>query len=82
MEDKPLEEKNIIEKYTKDGQVKVGLCLLELEKINKDQELRITALEEAMAFFSKWYNDTQRVDILVPDTLKNELDNNGPKIIL
>lgn len=69
---KPLEDKNIIEKYTIDGQFKYGLALLELERINKDQEKRILGLEEAMQFFSEWYNKTQRVDILVPEHLSGE----------
>lgn len=71
MEEKPLEEKTIVEKYTVGKEVKVGLCLLELERTNKAQELRIQGLEEAMQFFSEWYNKTQRVDILVPEHLSN-----------
>ena len=67
--EKPLELKNIIEKYTIDGQFKFGLALLELERINKDQANRLEALEDAMKFFVEWYNTTQRVDILVPEHL-------------
>jgi len=67
---KPLEEKNIIEKFTNDkGQFKIGSALLYQEAIIKKQEERIAGLEEAMQFFSEWYNRTQRVDILVPENL-------------
>lgn len=80
MEEKPLEEKTIVEKYTVGKEVKVGLCLLELERTNKAQELRIQGLEEAMQFFSEWYNKTQRVDLLVPEHLSSS--NNTGGIIL
>ncbi len=79
MENKSLESKTIIEKYTIDGQFKFGLALLELERTNKDYKTRLEALEEAMQFFSEWYNTTQRSNILLP----NNLDTSGnSKIIL
>ena len=68
---KPLEEKNIIEKHYINGQVKIGPAMLELENKIKAQELRIQGLEEAMQFFSEWYNKTQRVDLLVPEHLSS-----------
>jgi hypothetical protein len=76
---KYLSEKNIIEKHTTNGQFKLSLALLELERINKEQEIRIQALEEAMMFFSNWYNTTQRPNILVPDNLD---ENGNTKLIL
>jgi len=78
---KPLEEKTIIEKYTdSEGKFKMGYAILDLDKTNKNQEERIRGLEEAMQFFSEWYNKTQRVDILVPEHLAN--NNSGTPIIL
>lgn len=77
---KPLEDKNIIEKHTVENQFKVGSALLDLERRNKDLKIRVEALEEAMQFFSEWYNKTQRANILVPDTLASDHDN--PSIIL
>jgi len=61
---KPLEEKNIIEKYTdSEGKYKVGSAMLELER-------RILGLEEAMQFFSDWYNKTQRSNLILPESQK------------
>ena len=61
---KPLEEKNIIEKYTdSEGKYKVGSAMLELER-------RILGLEEAMQFFSEWYNKTQRSNLILPESQK------------
>lgn len=70
--DKSLEEKNIIEKFTIDGNFKIGSALLELERVNKELRSRIEGLEEAMQFFSEWYNKTQRVNILVPEHLAGD----------
>lgn len=69
---KPLDEKNIIEKFTVEGQFKIGSALLYQEQIIKKQEERILGLEEAMQFFSEWYNKTQRSNILVPEHLTND----------
>lgn len=77
---KPLEEKNIIEKHTNpEGQFKVGSALIDLERRNKDLEIRVMALEEAMQFFSEWYNTTQRANIILPDNLD---DSGNTKLIL
>lgn len=78
---KPLNEKNIVEKHTIDKQFKYLVAMLDLENRIKDQQTRIEALEDAMRFFVEWYNTTQRVDILVPDSVKNEIDGKS-KIIL
>jgi len=80
---KPLDQKNIIERFTVEGQLKIGSLLLYQEDIIKKQEIRIQALEEAMQFFSEWYNKTQRPNILVPEHLYNETeDNTSAKLIL
>ena len=78
---KPLEEKNIVEKFTnaENGQFKVGSALIYLENKVKEQEQHIQGLEEAMMFFSDWYNKTQRANIIMPDNLD---DNGNTKIIL
>jgi len=77
---KPLDQKNIIERFTIEGQFKIGSALLYQEQIIKKQEERIAALEEAMMFFSNWYNTTQRPNILVPEHLAN--DDKPNKLIL
>ena len=75
--DKPLEEKTIVERHTmSDGRFNLAGCLMEQEAINKDLIIKVAALEEAMQFFSEWYNKTQRVEILVPENFDK------PKIIL
>lgn len=69
-----LRVKDIIQKHTKEGKFNLANALVELET-------RSIALEEAMAFFSAWYNETQKTNILVPEHLKNNtpfiLPNNG-----
>ena len=80
---KPLDQKNIIERFTVEGKFNLALALLYQEDIIKKQEIRIQALEEAMQFFSEWYNKTQRPNILVPEHLYNETeDNTSAKLIL
>jgi len=69
-ENKTLEEKNIIEKHTFDKQFKLSVALIDLENRIKDLDVRTRALEEAMHFFVQWYNEKERVDILVPEHLK------------
>lgn len=76
---KPLEEKTIIERYTNpDNKFRIDLAFLELERINKDKEIRIQALEEAMAFMVDYYK-SQKVDIILPDSLD---DKGNTKLIL
>lgn len=69
-DNKPLEEKNIIEKHTFDKQFKLSVALIDLENRVKDLNTRVQALEEAMHFFVQWYNEKERVNILVPEHLK------------
>jgi hypothetical protein len=78
---KPLSEKNIIEKFTVEGQFKIGSALLYQEQIIKKQEERIAGLEEAMQFFSEWYNKTQRPNILVPEHLGGDTPNTSGLIL-
>lgn len=66
---KPLGDKNIIEKHTIQKEFRVGTAFLDLEARNKDLQMRVEGLEEAMQFFSDWYNKTQRANILLPDTM-------------
>lgn len=76
---KPLEQKNIVEKFTVEGSFKYGSAMIYLENKIKEQEQRILALEEAMMFFSDWYNKTQRANIILPENV----DESGKtKIIL
>ena len=79
--DKPLEEKSLVERHMMaNGQFNLGGYLGEQEKINKDLILRVAALEEAMMFFSNWYNKKYASNIIVPEHLAN--DDNQTKIIL
>ena len=84
--DKPLNEKNIIERHTQnkpEGGTSFNLAsaLSELDHKIKSFEQRLQGLEEAMQFLSEWYNTTQRTEILIPKHLKDELDGKS-KIIL
>jgi hypothetical protein len=63
---------DIVQRNTKDGKFNLANALVDIDN-------RLKGLEEAMAFFSSWYNETQRVNILVPEHLAN--DNNN-KLIL
>lgn len=65
--------KDIIQKHTHEGKFNLANAIVEIEE-------RMNALEEAMSFFSNWYNKTQRIEILVPDYLANDEDK--PKLIL
>jgi len=73
------EDLNIITMFTKDGKFDIGSAFRYVENVNKHQEERILALEEAMMFFSKWYNETQRANIILPDNLN---ENGSTKLIL
>lgn len=76
---KPLELKNIIERFTIESKFNIGSALLYMESENKKLISKVEALEEAMQFFSEWYNKTQRVNIILP----NNLDESGnTKLIL
>ena len=69
---------DIIAMFTKEGKFDIGAALRYLDNINKYQEERIAGLEEAMQFFSEWYNKTQRANILLPDNLEDD----GSKTII
>lgn len=69
---------NILEMFKREDKFDIGNALLYLENITKHQAEKIAALEEAMMFFSEWYNKTQRVNIELPDHLD---ENGGTKII-
>jgi len=66
--------KDIIQRYTTPGKgLAIANALVEVED-------RLLGLEEAMSFFSNWYNKTQRgPEILLSDTTN---ENGTPKIIL
>lgn len=66
--------KDIIQKHTHEGKFNLANALLEFEE-------RINGLEEAMIFFSNWYNKTQTVDILVPDNVAKEYNEGKSGII-
>lgn len=76
--EKPFEQKNILERYTIDGKYNVAGAFLELEAKNKQLTERVLGLEEAMIFFSDWYNRTQRPNIL----LKEDNNTDGSKKII
>lgn len=63
--------KNIIQRHTNDeGKFNLSTALLEQEAMIVSLSKRLDACEEALTFFSEWYNKTQRIDILVPESLK------------
>lgn len=73
--------KNIIQRHTnEDNKFNISTALIEQEEMIKSMAERISGLEEAIAFFAKWWNDTQdlnRVSILLPEHMIN-----NKKIIL
>lgn len=58
--------KNIVQRHIHEGKLNLANALIELDS-------RIAALEEAMSFFSNWYNKTQRTEILIPENLKKDV---------
>ena len=68
--DKPLEDKNIVEKHTVEKNFRLASALVDLERRNKDLQDRVVGLEEAMQFFSEWYNKTQRSNLILPEETK------------
>ncbi len=70
-----LEEtlKNIIQRHTnEEGKFNLSSALVEQENMIRDMSIRLAGCEEALTFFSEWYNRTQRVDILVPESFKKD----------
>lgn len=57
--------KDIIQRNMQNGKFNLANAFMEQEK-------RILALEEAMTFFSNWYNKTHRTEILIPEHLKDK----------
>lgn len=62
--------------FTEDGKFKMSSFLSDYEVTIMNYQNRINALEEAIAFFAKWWNETQdpdrpKVQLLVPDHLKD-----------
>jgi hypothetical protein len=69
---KPLEEKNCIERHTRQNKFSLTSCLLEKERKIKNLELQVAALQEAVAFFAKWWDETQKPNIILPDNLNED----------
>lgn len=72
------ENKSIATKYfTEEGKFKMGEFMRDYEITILNYQNRINALEEAIAFFSKWWDETQNPDnkpkstLLVPEYLQN-----------
>lgn len=66
------EEDNIVQRFTnEEGKFNLAEALITQDTVLKNVCKRMMALEEAMMFFSNWYNKTQEVNILVPEHLKN-----------
>lgn len=63
--------------FTPEGKFKIGEFLKDYELTILNYQSRIGALEEAIAFFSKWWDETQnpdkkgKVQLLVPEHLQN-----------
>lgn len=68
----------MIEKYfTEEGKFKVGEFIKDYEVTIMNYQNRINALEEAIAFFAKWWDENEnpekqpKTQLLVPEYLKN-----------
>jgi hypothetical protein len=63
--------------FTEEGKFKMGEFMKDYEVTIMNYQNRINALEEAISFFAKWWNETQdpdrkdKVEILVPEYLKD-----------
>lgn len=81
MESNNTEKKefDIIDNFTVDGKFNLASALKYLQNVNKYQEERILALEEAVMFFSDWFNKTQRKEIILPDNVD---ESGNTKLIL
>lgn len=84
---KPYEQKNIIERHTTVNgdkqQFNIASALVEIDVRLKLLEDTFLGLDEALGFFTEWYNTHKRVDILVPTSnIMGTSDNNPPKLIL
>jgi len=79
------ELKNIIQRHTKDNKFDFVKALVEIEDMVRTSSIRIgsledriTAMEEAIAFFAKWWNETQdpdrkdKVNLLLPEHMVND----------
>lgn len=69
---------DIVQRHTQGAEGEKGKFNLANALTEIDE--RLAGLEEAMAFFSNWYNKTQRTEIIVPEHLAG--DNDKPKLIL
>ena len=81
MEKEIQNEETIIERYTKEGKFNLSEALITQDRIIKNLSERVIALEEAMMFFSNWYNKTQETNILVPEHLKKDIYGSTTSII-
>jgi len=78
--EKSFDEKNIVERHMlANGQFNFGTAFLEADARIHDLTNRVNACEEALTFFSEWYNKTQRANILLPDNLD---ESGNTKLIL
>jgi len=79
---KPYEEKNIIERHTTVNgdkqQFNIANALIEIDVRLKLLEDTFQGLDQALGFFTEWYNKHQRVDILVP----KDMNTNSSGLIL
>lgn len=87
MEEKSFDQKNILERHTfnkEDGtkSFNIASALCEIDIKLKQIDERLQAVEQALEFFVKWYNETQKPNILIPESLANELEEGKKKIIL
>ena len=75
MEDNNLGNSIATKYFTTEGKFKMGEFMKDYEMTIMNYQNRINALEEAVAFFSKWWDETQNKPktsgLLVPDYLQN-----------
>lgn len=54
---KPLEEKTILEKHTQEGKFNLGTALIDIDSRIKTLTERANNAHEALEFLAKWYEE-------------------------
>lgn len=68
--DKPYNEKDIIERHTREGQFYIGNALVEMEARVKLTEAKLERAEQALSFLATWWEEKHGTGLIVPETPK------------
>ena len=63
---KPLEEKTIIERHTKEGKFHLTTSLIEMDTRLKTQNERLKRAEEALEFLAVWWEENFGNKLILP----------------